>query len=72
MFPVLMLQALLFRIYGRLRIELTVFTGGEPRVSKSILRPKSSMSSIHRQYTSWLSPENEPANRCNGPVYCCY
>jgi hypothetical protein len=30
MFPVLMLQALLFRIFGRLRIELTVFTGEEP------------------------------------------
>jgi hypothetical protein len=39
---------------------------------KSILRPKSSMSSIHRQYTSWLSLESEPANRCSGQVFCCY
>jgi hypothetical protein len=22
--------------------------------------------------TSWLSPENEPANPCSGPACCCY
>ena len=74
MFPVLTLQALLIRIFGRLRIEATVFTGQEPvhrfgglaqcRTVVFPLRPGSTRS-IRR--CIWLSSIVE-ANQMNNGV----
>src|ERR1700736_1043174 len=74
MFPVLTLQALLFSIFGWLRIEVTVFAGEEPvhrfaalalcRTVVFPLRPRSTRS-IRR--CTWLSPIVE-ANQMNNGV----